>query len=282
MPQGAKGKLIRRGYELLNNTCETLGPGAKDPSKAYAGNGLACRSCHQFVGVKPYGLPWVGVANRYPRYHSRSGRDITLTDRINGCFERSMNGKPLPPDSEEMKAMLAYMQWLTDGFPKKIVGTGSTGIEVPDRAVDLKQGEAVYTVACQSCHGPDGKGYRPLSVGEQGAYAVPPVWGPDSYNTGAGMHRVLSAAGFIRSNMPLGTPWNRPFLTDEQAFDVAGYINSKPRPQKADTDKDWPNKAEKPVDCPYPPYADGFSQKQHKYGPFPPIIKAKAQQQKKK
>lgn len=40
-----------------------------------------------------------------------------LMKLINGCFERSMNGKRMPSDTPEMKAMLTYMQWLSQGVP---------------------------------------------------------------------------------------------------------------------------------------------------------------------
>jgi len=46
------------------------------------------------------------------------------------------------------------------------------------------------------------------------------------------MHRVLTAAQFIKGNMPLGTTADEPLLSDEEAYDVAGYINSFTRPLK--------------------------------------------------
>jgi len=99
---------------------------------------------------------------------------------------------------------------------------------------------------------------------------VPPLWGADGYNTGASMYRVISAASFIKSNMPLGVRWDHPTVSDEQAVDIAAYINSQPRPEKAGLEKDWPDRTQKPVDCPYPPYADDCSPLQHKLGPFAP------------
>jgi thiosulfate dehydrogenase len=98
-------------------------------------------------------------------------------------------------------------------------------------------------------------------------YLFPPLWGPDSFNNGAGLHRVLTAARFIKARMPLGEPT----LSDDEAFDVAAFINSKPRPQMAGLERDYPDRAAKPIDNPYGPFADDFPLEQHQYGPFQPI-----------
>ena len=100
---------------------------------------------------------------------------------------------------------------------------------------------------------------------------VPPLWGPDSFNDGAGMARLTNAANFIHFNMPHGADYLNPQLSVEQAWDVAAYMVSQPRPKKAGLDKDYPDLLGKPVDAPYGPYADGFTERQHKYGPFAPI-----------
>ena len=274
MPEGQAGEAIRYGFQLLDDTYRYLGAGADDPAKLYSGNGIACRHCHQDLGTKPYGLPLLAAAQRYPRYLSRVDREISLRDRINGCMQRSMAGRPLPENGEEMNAFVAFLTWLGSDAPKDFVGRASVNVKIPNRAADVDAGRERYLVVCQSCHGADGAGYRSIGSGAKGSYAVPPLWGADSFNTGASMHRVLASASFIKSNMPLGTPWDRPHLTDGQAIDVAAYMNSQPRPEKAGLENDWPDPSKKPVDCPYPPYADDFPQKQHKYGPFPPIVQA--------
>ena len=116
------------------------------------------------------------------------------------------------------------------------------------------------------CHGGDGLGL--LATGDRAkGYLFPPLWGPDSFNNGAGMHRVLTAARFIKARMPLGEAT----LTDDEAFDVAAYINAQPRPQMPNLEHDYPDKAAKPVDNPYGPFADGFPLDQHRFGPFQPI-----------
>lgn len=170
-----------------------------------------------------------------------------------------------------MRAMVAYMEWLGEDLPpgQEAEYNGYAPIVIPETAVDLEAGKAVYMRDCAVCHGIGGQGIPKPGSG----YLYPPLWGPDSYNDGAGMHRVLTAAEFIRGNMPFGqASRNSPKLSDREAFDVAGYINSFERPHKAGTEADYPDKTLKPVSTPYGPWADDFSAKAHKYGPFPPII----------
>jgi len=185
-------------------------------------------------------------------------------------MERSMNGRVLPLDGLEMKAFLAYTKWLSTGIPDgaKLTGAGTINIKEPDRAADLGNGAKVYADTCAVCHGKDGRGQQ-ATTGS--GYQFPPIAGPDSYNNGAGMTRVLNAAAFVRHNMPLGTTFDAPVLSDADAYDVAAYINSLDRPAKANLEKDFPIKMQKPVDAPYGPYVDDFPAEQHKYGPFGPI-----------
>ena len=140
-----------------------------------------------------------------------------------------------------------------------------------DRAADPVRGQVVYASNCSVCHAPDGLGVRRSLPTTDLGYMIPPLWGPDSFNDGAGMSRLIASANFIHFNMPHGTDYLNPQLTPEQAWDVAAYMVSQPRPHKAGLDKDFPDLLEKPVDVPYGPYADSFSEQQHKYGPFAPI-----------
>ncbi|EAH4750762.1 c-type cytochrome [Campylobacter jejuni] len=89
---------------------------------------------------------FVGIWARFPQYNARGDKVITLADRINGCFERSTNGKRMPSDTPEMKAMLTYMQWLSQGVPvgAKIEGQGLKKIDFILRAADPKKGKAIY------------------------------------------------------------------------------------------------------------------------------------------
>ena len=169
--------------------------------------------------------------------------------------------------------MTAYLMFLSTGHPvgAKTPGRGSGRMPELNRAADPAKGKAVYANMCAACHGANGKGQRAGAAGDAKGYVFPPVWGPDSFNDGAGMNRLIEAANFIHSNMPQGTTWKAPALSPEDAWDVAAYIDSQPRPPMAGLDGDYPNKIQKPVDTAYGPYADRFSEEQHKFGPFAPI-----------
>jgi thiosulfate dehydrogenase len=273
LPDDAWGRAVRLGRDLTVATYAHLGPEVADASKRYAGNNLSCQSCHLDAGTKKFGLPFVGVFGDFPQYRSREGEVGTIEDRVNGCMTRSMNGKPLPVDSTEMKAFVAYIKFVSTGRPVggKTEGRGSGAIPELTRAANVEHGREVYAQACAACHQADGQGVRKGVVGDAQGYQFPPLWGLDSFNDGAGMNRLISAANFIHSNMPLGTSYDAPVVTAEDAWDVAAFIQSQQRPAKADLDKDFPNRLQKPVDAGYGPYVDGFNQDQHKLGPFQPI-----------
>jgi thiosulfate dehydrogenase len=270
LPDDAWGRMVRRGRDLTVDTAALIGPAAADPAKRFAGNNLTCQNCHLEAGTKRSGLPFVGVFADFPQYRAREGEVGTLEDRVNGCMTRSLNGRALPVDSEDMKAFVAYIKFLSTGRPVGAAtpGRGSGALAELSRPADPVAGAKVFTETCAVCHGADGQGKR-AAAGP--GYEFPPLWGPDSFNTGAGMGRLISAASFIRSNMPNGTTADQPLLTAEQAWDVAAYVESMERPVKAALDKDFPMRTEKPVDAVYGPFVDGFSGAQHKYGPFQPI-----------
>lgn len=267
-----KNNLIKYGYELFSKTPSYIGPDNGDSSKIYQGNRLACKNCHLDYGTKPYSAPLIGIIQRFPQYRGRENKIGTIEERVNGCMERSMNGRELPVESEEMDAIVAYLNWLSRYAPKdgKIKGEGFLKVDIPERAVDLDHGKEVFIKHCVICHGKDGQGQKSL---DGASYDYPPLWGGDSFNHGAGMTRVITAAQFIKGNMPFGTTYDKPTLTDDEAYDVAGYINMQERPKKRNCHEDFPDLKKKPVSTPYPPYADNFSIEQHKYGPFQPIIK---------
>lgn len=263
--------LVRQGFLLVSESAVQMGPRAENPEMRFAGNNLSCTNCHLKGGTQAGAASWVGVSGRFPQFGARSNRIGTLEDRINGCMERSMNGRKLPADSEPMRAMVAYMEWLGEDLPADRAAefSGYAPIRIPDSAVDLEAGKSVYLRDCAVCHGAGGQGIPDPARG----YLYPPLWGPDSYNDGAGMHRVITAAEFIRGNMPYGVAtWDNPKLSDREAFDVAGYINSFERPHKPGTEADYPDLTLKPVSTPYGPWADDFPAQAHKFGPFPPIM----------
>ena len=230
IPGTQLGEQIRLGYQIVVNTQEY--------ARAYVGNRLNCTNCHLDAGLNPNAASFVGLAAVYPEFRTRNAQSNTLADRINECFERSLNGRALPADSSRLQAIVAYITWLSHGVPQ-----GATvpwrGLQRIDsrRPLDPANGKNLFAGKCAICHGSDGLG----------TIAAPPVWGPQSYNIAAGMARVTVAAAFIKSNMPRSWGWT---LSDDDAYDVAAYVNSQPRPDFAEKVRDWP-KGGKPADAPY-------------------------------
>ena len=215
------------------------------------GNDLNCTSCHLNSGTVADGSPFVGVSAFFPSYAPRAGRIITLEDRINGCFLRSMDGKPLAVESADMKAMVAYFNWMKgETKPKdKVAGRGVGKIDAAIKP-NVENGKKVYAAQCAVCHGKEGEGLKLAD----GRYVYPPLWGNDSFNIGAGMARTYTAAAFVKRNMPIGFhekfPLGQGGLSDQEAVDVAEYFSHQPRPDYPDKVKDWP-KDPKPQDSRY-------------------------------
>jgi thiosulfate dehydrogenase len=273
LPNDEWGRTVRRGRDLITQTYALIGPEVVDPTRRFAGNNLSCQSCHLEAGTKQFGLPFQGVYADFPNYRARSGAVGTLEGRINGCMTRSMNGRALPVDGADMIAMVAYMKFLSTGRPvgAPTPGRGAGQMAELSRAADPIRGRTIYAQTCAACHGPNGAGLRVGQAGDAKGYTFPPLWGSDSFNNGAGMDRLISAANFVHSNMPNGTTWWQPILSVEDAWDVAAFVQSQPRPAKANLDRDYPNRSEKPVDTPYGPYADDLPPQVHELGPFAPI-----------
>jgi len=265
-----KGNLIRYGYELIAHTAKYLGPkGIVQQST----NGMNCQNCHLEAGTKPWGLNYGSVYATYPKFRERSGSIETIYKRVNDCMERSLNGKVLDTNSKEMKAIYAYIKWLGEQVPKgkKVKGSGIEILPYLKTAASPIEGKIVYLQNCQRCHGASGEGVMD-SIGNM--YLYPPVWGKHSYNDAAGLFQLSKLAGFIKNNMPNGINYHTTSLNIQDAWNVAAYINAQPRPSK-DKSKDFPLLATKPADYPFGPYADSFSEQQHKFGPFEPIVLAK-------
>jgi len=226
---------VRRGRALVTNTRDSL------PKNV--GSKLRCVSCHMGEGLVANKMPYVGVYARFPQYRTRSATVEIIEDRINDCFERSLNGKALPRDSRPMRDLVAYFAFLSYGVPvgSQVEGQGLPRLDpVP---TDTVRGREVFTTRCAVCHGVDG----------QGTNVAPPLWGPHSFNIGAGMARLRTAAAFIRVAMPFDNPGS---LTPQQAYDVASYITSRPRPDFRGKADDWPN-GDPPPDVAYPTKAAG-------------------------
>ena len=268
---------VAYGRRLFTETSALIGPEVAAPAMRYAGNNLTCQSCHLNGGTQAFALSMAGVFAAFPAYMARENSVRTIEDRIEGCMERSLNGRALPVDGREMKALAAYLRSLSAGVAAatKIEGRGSPPLPYLDRAASVEKGRAVYAATCQPCHQADGQGLRKGKKGDGAGYLFPPLWGPDSFNDGAGMHRLIVSASYIRANMPLGTSYRAPLLSVEDAWDVAAFVNSQPRPARAHLDLDYPDRTKKPVDAPFPPFDDGFPLEQHRLGPFKPILDAR-------
>jgi thiosulfate dehydrogenase len=243
MLAGANAQQLVRGMRLHLETRDLL--------PQHVGNALNCTSCHLNAGTVADGSPFVGVSAFFPGYAPRAGKVISLEDRINGCFKRSMNGKPLPPDSADMKAMVAYFDWMKRETKPgdKVPGRGVGKID-PKIQPNPDNGKKVYAEQCAVCHGQDGEGLKQAD----GRYVYPPLWGDASFNIGAGMARTYTAAAFVKRNMPIGFhgkfPLGQGGLSDQDAVDVAEYFSHQPRPDFPDKVKDWP-KDKKPADARY-------------------------------
>jgi thiosulfate dehydrogenase len=230
IPMGPLGVSIRRGRALLEATRDSL--------PANVGNRLRCLSCHLDGGRRANASPLVGSFLAYPAYSARAGRVITIEDRINGCFRRSMAGRPLPVESADMRDIVSYLAFLSRGVEagSEVKGSGLPELEPLDP--DTARGRAIFASSCARCHGAHGEGRS----------SAPPLWGPGSFSIGAGMARLRTTASFIRYNMPYDLPGT---LGDQEAFDVAAYLNSHPRPDLAGKENDWPN-GDAPPDVAYP------------------------------
>jgi thiosulfate dehydrogenase len=225
---------IKWGYRIFVDT----------PREAprFTGGTVACANCHLNAGQRERALPVVGVAGMFPEYNNRAARLISLADRVVDCFLRSENATGRDPDalpsptSKEVLAVSAYLAWLSRGHAVGVTppwrGRNTIAAEqlIPIAKLDVDAGQAIYAERCTSCHGAEGEG---VQIGDKKAG---PLWGPGSWNDGAGAARVYTLAGIIRYSMPYLNPGS---LTDVEAQQVAAYITSKPRPVFPFKDRDY-------------------------------------------
>jgi thiosulfate dehydrogenase len=262
-------KQIKYGRDLFANTAIYLGPKGK---VAMITNGMNCQNCHLEAGTRFLGNSLSGTAANFPQFRPRSGRVESIEYRVNDCMQRSLNGKPIDSVSREMRSLVAYIKWLGKDVPrgKKPEGAGLAELPVLERAAEPVKGKMVYGLQCQRCHGENGGGQL---LNDSSAYTYPPLWGSHSYNISAGLYRISKLAAYIKYNMPFGiASYQQPQLSNEDAWDLAAYIASQPRPEKRFSE-DWPDISKKSFDFPFGPYTDGFTEEQHKYGPYAAIIK---------
>lgn len=271
IPDDKDGEYIRYGRALLLNTAYYIGP--EGVAGRYLGNKMNCSNCHQEAGTKPFSISLLQAHDRYPQYRSREGKVLSLAERVNNCVERPHLGKPLPLDSKEMVSILSYLKWINSFVPpgEEVFGAKPAELGLPAEAASSERGGAVFEKHCKSCHGSDGQG---VMQADGVTYQYPPLWGEKAYQMGSSMHRNIKLAQWIKSNMPyLLARWDAPVLTDQEALDVAAFINddaihSRPKPIAFD----YPDPKDKPIDYPIGPFVDTFSASAHRFGPYEPII----------
>jgi len=249
---------VRRGRALAHDTRDSL--------PTHVGGKLQCISCHPNDGTMPNAMPWIGVYARFPQYRSRNASVILLEDRINDCFRRSMNGTALSATSREMRDLIAYMAFLSNGYPTGAHVEGESLPQLKPLAGDTTHAKLLFAMTCTPCHGPAG----------QGTNLAPPLWGPRSYNIGAGMARRNTLAAFIKQVMPQNNPGT---LSAQDAYDLAAFIATRPRPDFPGKELDWP-KGDPPPDVPYQTLAarkaqDSIRQARKAHGTTLPAPKAR-------
>ena len=242
---------VQRGYRLFVDT----------PREAphLTPSQMSCGNCHLNAGQRDRALPLVGSAGMFPEYNRRAGRDFTLEDRIVGCFLRSENAtgasvtaatdaRELPtPDSDEVLALAAYIRWLSASYasgenpPWRKQNQIPADKLIPIDDLDPGEGELLFVEHCATCHGEDGQG---VQIADKKAG---PLWGPNSWNDGAGVARTYTLAGFIRYAMPYLNPG---VLSDEEAQHIAAFITSQPRPAYPHKGDDYLTEP-RPVDAVY-------------------------------
>lgn len=212
-------RVIRRGHDLFMNTQQLRGKNVF--------NSMNCSSCHMGEGRLPYAGPVWPAAVTLPDYRPKNNHVNNLEERIAGCFSYSMNGTPPDYGSDDMLALSAYHQWLAKGaemYPSApLYGRGYPKLSDPKMKPDHARGKQVYEAKCSICHSSDGSG-----LVQNDKVVFPAVWGDNSFNWGAGIARHFTLAAFVKHNMPLG---QRGTLSDQEAWDVAYYIDTQERPQ---------------------------------------------------
>ena len=217
IPDNEFGAMVKLGRDIFRDT--------QHNAKQFVGNSLQCANCHIDAGRLANSAPLWAAYVAFPTYRAKNGRVNTFQERLQGCFLYSMNGKAPPLGDKVLVAIESYAYYLAKGAP--------TGANLPGRGypkvpkvtkLDYANGQVVYAQKCALCHGPDGLGQKT----SDGTTVFPPLWGKHSFNWGAGMGSITNAAAFIKANMPLSQGNT---LTDQEAWDVAAYIDSQERPQ---------------------------------------------------
>ncbi|MGY3053242.1 thiosulfate dehydrogenase [Pedobacter sp. UYEF25] len=272
IPKSKFGDAVRYGRELMVRTAYYIGPNGINGK--FAGNKISCSNCHQEAGLKPYSLNLVSAFQNYPQYRAREGKVLSLAERVNNCIMHPLLGiKALPLDGKEMIAFISYLKFINDSSKMSSGNPGLKNLEIqlPNAAARPEAGKLLYAKDCARCHGLNGEG---VFTADTSAYIYPPLWGKKSYRAGSSMHRVIKMAQWLLPNMPFDKATHtNPMLTTKEALDLAAFINDDTihlRPTL--TELQYPSLEEKPIDYDKGPFIDSFSEKQHKFGPYKPII----------
>jgi thiosulfate dehydrogenase len=247
--------------------------GTKGVAMQVSKNDMDCKNCHLQGGTKPFAMPLVTVVARYPQFRAREARILAIQDRINNCIINPLAGKAINVQTKEMYAITMYLKWLWDCNKNVMQIQGDIPNTIPwmDKAASVEKGKQEYEKYCTRCHQANGEG---VPNPTDGGYVYPPVWGMKSYALGSSMHRIGKLAAFLKYNMPNDKDVTKIQLTDEEAYNIAAYVNYEkinPRPPYNPLDSFYPESKYKAIDFPLGPYADPFSEEQHRWGPFKPI-----------
>lgn len=272
IPNSNFGEAVRYGKELMTRTAYFIGP--KGIKGKYATNQISCNNCHQDGGLKPYSFNLTMSFVNYPSYRAREGKVLSLAERVNNCIMHPLIGsKPLPLDSKEMIAFLSYLKWINESSKANSSTFSVKNLEfsLPDTPASPKAGKILYANDCARCHGKNGEG---AMASDTSSYIYPPLWGMKSYRAGSSMHRVVIMARWLLPNMPYDKATHeKPFLKPEEALDLAAFINDDSIHKRPPLEESqYPNISEKPVDYDRGPFIDSFSETQHKFDPYKPIV----------
>jgi thiosulfate dehydrogenase len=217
IPNDKYGDEVRLGQRIFTETYRY--------ARRYSGNDLACSHCHLDAGRRANAAPLWAAYGMYPAYRAKTDRNSTFEERLQQCFRFSMNGIAPALDAPELRALVAYAHFLSRGVPVGVEQSGRGFPQVRHTGFDPSpaRGDLVYKGQCLPCHGADGQG----QARDGGGFVVPPLWGRGAYNRGAGFADSERLAGFVAANMPPGAGAR---LTDQQALDVAAFINLQWRP----------------------------------------------------
>ena len=218
IPDNDFGEMVKLGKAVFNDT--------QHYAARYVGNILNCRNCHLGSGRMANSAPLWAAFGSYPAWRGKNKHVNDYAERLQGCFRYSMNGKMPERGSKVLVALETYSYFLAKGarVGVKMKGRGYPKLKKPAQPFSIARGKNIYAEKCAFCHGAHGRGQKSAS----GKPVFPALWGANSFNWGAGMGNIKNAAAFIKANMPLSQANT---LSDQEAWDVAAFVDSHERPQ---------------------------------------------------